>query len=170
MSPKFYFTRDRDGKPVKYHEAPGGDELHIPHGDNVEDYLPLIPETMQSYPARHPFWDSFIGRFMGGDSGSATWRLVQICIFIGGVYQFIGTAKETLNELHGNTRALQAHSIAIDSLRDVSRALGTPVEIEELKSQVNLGTKIANKHFPKDVSDYQQQMQWTMRPNSFSPR
>lgn len=173
---KWYGKRNNQGDPMLYHSAPGAHELNIPKGDTPEDYEKLIPEydkeapmaQYQSQQSRHPFWDSWLGRFFGGDSAGAAWRMVQVFGFMWGIYQFVGMAKDTIQELHSDTQKVERHEIfERDTLRPITKALGSPRNIETYQSAANLGLKIANKHFPKDVQEFQQQMQWSAGANSF---
>jgi len=171
--PKLYFVRRENGELFLYHTAPGADEVHVPDGATFDDVKHLIPEEFedmayqQSQPARHPFWDSFVGKFMGGDSGSATWRMVQICIAIWGVYQVAGKITDKVMQLDTTTSKVMQLEHHSDTTRLFERALGSPQDVVGYQSAANLGLRIANKHFPKDVQEFKQQMEWSAGASDF---
>lgn len=71
---KFYFSKDAKGKKTLYHRAPGLDEMHVPAGDDPEEYRHLIPNEEMAQ-GRSEFWDNDLGKALGGNKYSAAFRV-----------------------------------------------------------------------------------------------
>lgn len=90
---KYYFTRDHDGRPILFHTAPGADEIHVPPGDNEQDFVHLIPKDEM---AETQYRRNFINDFIGDSPGKVAKTVLAVIAALWFVFGYARDARDAM--------------------------------------------------------------------------
>lgn len=140
---KQYFTRDKNGELIKYHEAPGMDEVHLPNdGTTIEDVKHLLTTDENEMPIPTDNWNGFIGKVLGGSFAGLVRTIVGAVVTI---YIIVTSVQKLSDKLDNAAKDSHSALLAIDSLRTTNADYKRTIRPMVYKDHT-----VLMRHFPKD--------------------